>query len=39
MVGGIHKIPLLKIQFTIYKLLKLMYNKRRGINIPLLFLI
>ena len=39
MVGGIHKIPLLKIQFTINKLLDLMYNKKRGINIPLLFLI
>ena len=39
MVRGIHKIPLPKIQFTIYKSINLMYNKRRGINIPLLFLI
>ena len=30
MVGGIHKIPLLKIQFTINKLLDLMYNKKKG---------
>ena len=30
MVRGIHKIPLPKIHFTIYKSINLMYNKRRG---------